>query len=133
MSQPKNKHMKSIKVRFNLGRGKNYLKWKIEYPDKRVEYLDPNAIQLTMHGCKLKNNPKTAERIYQGQSKTVCAWVLCNRIELTRGSLRCIQSPDSWVYYNPKNFPNWVYQGHNADGFEFDRIQSLGSKLYVIS
>lgn len=125
--------MKSIKVRFNLGRGKNYLKWKIEYPDKRVEYLDPNTVHLKMYGCRLKNNPKTAERIHLGAHKTVCAWVLCDRIEITSGSHNCIQSLDSRVYYNPKNFPNWVYQGQNADGFEFDRIQSSGSKLYVIS
>jgi hypothetical protein len=124
--------MKSIKVRFNLGRGKNYMKWKVEHPDKRVEYLDPNAIQLTLHGCKLKNNPKTAERIHQGQHKTVCAWVLCDRIEVTNGSLRSFQSPDSWVYYNPKNFPNWVFQGQNADGFHFSTIMSFGNKLHVI-
>ena len=124
--------MKSIKVRFNLGRGKNYMKWKVEHQDKRVEYLDPNAIQLTMHGCKLKNNPKTAERIHQGQNKTVCAWVLCDRIEVTNGSLRSSQSPDSWVYYNPKNFPNWVFQGQNADGFHFSTIRSFGNKLHVI-
>ena len=33
--------MKRIKVRFNLGRGQNYLKWKVVYPNGDVEYISP--------------------------------------------------------------------------------------------
>lgn len=39
--------MKRIKVRFNLGRGVNYMKWKIQYPDK-IKYYDPEKYHLIL-------------------------------------------------------------------------------------
>ena len=30
--------MKRTKIRFNLGRGQNYMKWKVEYPDGNSLY-----------------------------------------------------------------------------------------------
>ncbi len=74
--------MKSIKVRFNLSRGVNYLKWKIEYPDGNVMYYHPTGVQLVMGECTLKNYKKTAEKIHNGANKSVCAWVLCKTLDL---------------------------------------------------
>ena len=70
-----------IKVRFNLGRGKNYMKWKIQ-SKSGVEYHYPADVQLIMKGCQLKNNRKTAEKIFNGENKDVCAWVLCDSIDI---------------------------------------------------
>jgi len=46
---------KRIKVRFNLGRGKNYLKWKIEYPkfDKFKAYDTMDLDRLTYNPRRL--------------------------------------------------------------------------------
>ena len=54
--------MARIKVRFNLGRGTNYMKWKVTYPDGNIEYYNPTEVQLVMkaviklyvHGCCVK-------------------------------------------------------------------------------
>jgi len=54
---------KSIKVRFNLGKGVNYMKWKIEYPDGRVLYSDPELEVRTDdfiddRGIQVRYNPR---------------------------------------------------------------------------
>lgn len=122
--------MKSIKVRFNLGKGKNYMKWKIQYPDGKVEYHQPTDIQLVMNGCVLKNQKKTAVKIFEGSNKTVCAWILCQSIQIRKD----LQLADNQhrVRYNPRIAPNWVTEnGENADGMEFDEIYSVNSNLFV--
>ena len=63
---------KSIKVRFNLGRGKNFMKWKVTYPD-RVEYHNPNDVQLVMTDCVFKNHKGVAQKIFNDGEKVVCA------------------------------------------------------------
>ena len=70
-----------IKVRFNLGAGKHFMKWKIEGP-LGVEYHHPDQVQLVLAKCKIKNNKKTAQKIFDGVHKTVCAWVLCESISI---------------------------------------------------
>lgn len=125
--------MKSIKVRFNLGRGKNYMKWKVMYPDKPSEYLDPSQVQLVMTDCRLRNNRRTAEKIMSGQHKTVCAWVLCESIELKTDAYYTVDDMVS-LKYNPRVTPNWVYEGTsgpmNVDNIYFRSVVSDGKKLF---
>ena len=46
------------KVRFHLGRGKNFMKWQVKYlgteygGDDKVSYVTPQDNQLAMLGCK---------------------------------------------------------------------------------
>jgi lipopolysaccharide biosynthesis glycosyltransferase len=61
--------MKSIKIRFNLGKGKNFMKWKVQYTDGTIEYHSPADVQLLMHDCTLKNHKKTAQKIFDGAKK----------------------------------------------------------------
>lgn len=120
------------KVRFNLGKGKNYMKWKIEGPEG-VSYYDPDEIQIVMHECQLKNQQKTALKILAGAHKTVCAWVKCTSVE--------IQEPNtvSWdsfinLNYNPRVFPHWfINNGENIDGMVLKQVVSVGKKLIGIS
>jgi len=121
---------KKIKVRFNLGRGENYMKWKVEYPDGRTEYYYPTGIQLIMEGCQLKNRRNTAQKIFDGASKTVCAWVLCESLEI-RDSRFLPDRQEKRVRYNPKVTPNWTYKDQIADGKTFERIYSVDFGLYV--
>ena len=121
--------MKSIKVRFNLGTGKNYMKWKIEYPDGEVKYLHPTDVQLNMHDCILKNYKTTAQKIFDGANKTVCAWVLCKEIEIRTENFQ--SETQNKIRYNPRVQPNWIYDGEIVDGKKFDNIISVDYGLYI--
>jgi hypothetical protein len=118
-----------IKLRFNLGRGKNYRKWKIEYPDSKPIYLDPNEVKLVLEGCLLKNYKKTAQRIYDGLNKTVCSWVICDNIIITKPIPHL---GGKVISYNPRVKPHWVFEGNDADNLTFDNIISDGRQLFVI-
>jgi thymidylate synthase len=126
--------MKRIKVRFNLSRGKNYMKWKIEYPSGEVEYCSPTDTQLIMKTCQLKNNRKTAEKIFNGEHKSVCAWILCEDIEVMYDKFKQLDVDPSNIQlkYNPRITPNWVLNKMtDADGFKFNEIGTVDYKLYV--
>jgi len=120
---------KMIKVRFNLGKGKNYKKWKITYPDKKVDYYDPKEVQLFMTGCRLKNNKKAAEKIFKGANKSVCAWVECEMIFISGSNTMQLGSIP--IKYNPRIAPNWLKEGEDVDDVYFPAIVSFGKMLYV--
>jgi hypothetical protein len=123
--------MKNIRVRFNLARGKNYMKWKVEYPDKTVAYYDITEVQLVMSNCKLKNYRSVAEKIHKGANKSVCAWVLCEDLFIKQTDFLKDEGYDR-VKYNPRETPNWVYKGEVADGVSFQTIVSIDYGLYCM-
>jgi hypothetical protein len=126
--------MKSIKVRVNLSRGPNYRKWKVQYPDGNIVYCDPTTTQLVMHTCTLKNHRKTAERIMTGSHKTVCAWILCDSIDVKEDSFNAydIDHSETRIRYNPKVSPFWInIKQTNIDGFKFSEIGTVDYKLFV--
>lgn len=119
------------KVRFNLSRGKNYMKWKIAYPDGSIEYIDPNKSDLTLKKCRLKNNPKAANKILLGANKTVCAWILCDDVIIAERNSSDLEEVQR-LRYNPRVAANWNFRDVNVDGKDFHLIESRGSKLYII-
>jgi hypothetical protein len=123
--------MKSIKVRFNLGRGKNYMKWKVQYTDGTIEYHSPTDVQLVMHECILKNHRKTAQKIYDGGDKVVCAWVLCKRLAIVKSDrFTKADLNGERVRYNPRVTPHWMLDGENVDGISVDKLVSVDFGLY---
>jgi hypothetical protein len=106
------------------------MKWKVEYPDGRTEYHHPTGIQLIMEGCQLKNYRKTAQKIFAGANKTVCAWVLCESLEI-RTERFIKDKQEKRVRYNPRVTPNWMYKDVIADGKTFERLYSVDYGLYV--
>lgn len=123
--------MRSYKVRFNLGRGKNYMKWKVQHPDGTVEYHSPSEVQLLMHDCILKNHKKTAQKIYYGANKTVCAWVLCKSLAIKRDGFIQADTVGERVKYNPRVTPHWMLKGENVDGQALEKIFSVDFGLYT--
>ncbi len=123
---------KRIKVRFNLGRGKNYMKWKVEYPNKVVEYLNPTEVQLVMKNCQLRNHKGVANKIFNGANKTVCAWVLCKDIELLKKDFKQYDLSCDRIRYNPRIQPNWVLNDEVVDNMFVDEIGSVDYGLYII-
>lgn len=121
--------MKSFKVRFNLGRGPNYMKWKVQHPDGVVEYFRPTEVQLIMDGCTTKNHKATALKIFNGANKTVCAWVLCKELEIRREKF-VKDKPAKRLKYNPRVNPHWTYQDREVDNEHFERLYTVDFGLY---
>ncbi len=122
--------MKKIKVRFNLGRGERYMKWKIQYPDKRVDYLDPNSVQLIMNGCTLHNNTDLAKNIFKGGHKVVCSWIICESIKVSKKAV--IDKNRKRISYNPRIAPNWIYRKRNVDGCEYNVLFTSNRGVYKV-
>lgn len=119
-----------IKVRFNLGKGPRYMKWKIEYTHGEPEYLDPKEVQLIMIGCILRNQKATAEKIHQGANKTVCAWVECCDVIITTQTGIDVES--NRIMYNPRKTPNWTNNAEeNLDNQYYSKIISLDKILFA--
>lgn len=120
------------KVRFNLSRGKNYKKWKVEELDGTVEYFDPNEYTIFLSSSKLKNQKKVAERIYAGEHKSVCAWIEANGMYKIKSS----ENPDislknvKAIQYNPKKAPHWVLDDKDVDGECFSNLVLHQGKVY---
>lgn len=119
----------SIKVRFNLSAGKNYMKWKVEYPDRKPEYYDPKEFQLVLGGCVLKNHKTTAQKIHQGANKTVCAWVLCTTIAVYKAG-KINTDGLAQIKYNPRVRPNWMWDEEVMDGCSLHQMVSDSNKLF---
>lgn len=133
-----------IKVRFNLGKGKNYMKWKVQCGNQS-DYYNPKEYNLFLYNCQLKNHKKTAEKINQGANKSVCAWILCDKIMLVPmwgmpqglnmlGQNCALPEANTRLTYNPRVQPNWVAgtAGEVVDDQFFDHIWSDGRKLFTI-
>ena len=118
-----------IKVRFNLGRGKNYMKWKIQ-SKSGTEYHSPCDVQLILHNCQLKNSRKTAEKIFNGMDKEICAWVLCESITIKHNNFEKVWVKDK-LTYNPRKQPYWVFNDNEADNQKFETIVSIDYGLYA--
>lgn len=119
-----------MSIRFNLGRGDNYMKWKIitKHPSKNI-YLDPNDCILLLINCKLHNNREQANIIFEGASKRVCAWVECDDIRVVgRINEDCYGGE---IMYNPRVAPYWRDSENNdLDGSTISNMITLGNKLY---
>lgn len=137
---------RKIKVRFNLSRGENYMKWKVEYPNKIndakkniVQYYSPDEVQLVMRNCILKNNRKVSEKIFNGENKSVCAWIMCEEISFFHNWLpepddnfaeHLFPNPKK-LKYNPRKNPFWTNaKNENLDNTEHKKIYSIKSKLF---
>jgi len=124
--------MVRIKVRFNLGRGANFMKWKVQYPNGEVQYYAPSEVQLVMKMCQLRNHKGVAKKIFDGGEKVVCAWVLCDDIEIVTKDFKHYDILSRKLKYNPRVKPNWLLNEEIVDNHYFDGIGSVDYGLYLI-
>jgi hypothetical protein len=124
--------MKSIKIRFNLGKGKNFMKWKVQYTDGTIEYHSPADVQLIMHDCILKNHKKTAQKIFNGGEKVVCAWILCKSLGIKTNDFIQADLSGERVRYNPRVTPHWMLNDENVDGLPVDKLISVDFGVYKV-
>ena len=130
--------MRPYKVRFHLAKGENYKKWQIKNTrTNEVTYIDPHKFSLVLDDCKFRNQPGTARRIFNGENKTVCAWIECYLVQWI--PVNVTDDPDSnfrrhqvlhSVSYNPRIHPFWAsLHGENLDNYQATRVVSWGREL----
>ena len=125
------KQNRPFKVRFHLGRGKNFMHWKIEEKNKPDIFEDPEEVQLIMYNCKLTNQPTTAQKIYSGKiNKAPIAYIQCEEVAILPTDVEDIEESNQ-LRYNPRINPYWTdTDNDNVDNYYFDKIVSKGSKVY---
>jgi hypothetical protein len=116
-----------VKIRFNLGAGPYYKKWKVEFESGMAEYFEPSRVSLVMKNCRLKNRPGSAQKIFDGHQKFVCAWIECDSFELREPlSLTCEE-----VKYNPRVQPHWTLNEINVDDARFEELTTSGRTVFI--
>ena len=105
------------------------MKWKITYPDNKVVYYSPEDVQLVMDNCIFKNQKKTAQKIFDGGDKVVCAWVLCDNIEILTNPI--YGDVSTQVKYNPRVQPNWLCDGVIMDNTNVGRLYTINRGIYL--
>jgi len=119
-----------FKVRFHLSKGENYRHFQITNPKGESYYFDPKEVQLRMSNGKLVNKYKTAQKIFMGGNKTVCSWIECDSVYLIAGE-GLVSSMAKEAHYNPRESPNWVVEGDNADSCTYDSLYTIGNKVFI--
>lgn len=121
------------KVRFNLSRGKNYMKWKV-VSDEGVSYIDPNSHSLRMMNAELKNHRATAQKILDGANKTVCAWIYCDSVHvISKINPIALERHFDRVMYNPRVHPHWYdSQSSNIDNKRYDVLLTASKSIYFL-
>lgn len=121
---------RNFKIRFHLGQGENYMKWRIEdVTTKKVWFFEPSEFEAVIINGKLYNQKSAANKINQGSNKTVCAWIMAENVVM-------YSTENLWmkgqVSYNPRVMPHWIdNNGNNADKLEFERMQIVERKIFT--
>lgn len=119
-----------IKLRFHLAKGINFQKWQVD-DNIQINYHDPDNCFLVLENCTLKNYRKAANKIFQGQNKTVCAWIECESIEILE-ELDLKFGYLSKINYNPRVAPFWRdHKEKDIDGNFYDRLVTCKKNLYI--
>lgn len=122
---------REFKVRFHLGKGENFMKWRVENMiTGKVEFFNPKKYDLELENCKLYNQIGAASKIFGGENKTVCAWVMAEKITILIGGNCWIDEKD-FISYNPRILPYWRdFWDNNIDKKEFTWLETQGRQLY---
>lgn len=122
---------REFKVRFHLGKGENFMKWRVENVVLGVvEFFDPQDYDLELENCKLINQIGAANKIFDGANKTVCSWVMAEKVAILISGNCCFPEKDS-VSYNPRILPHWRDFGdNNIDRQEFTWLETQGRQLF---
>lgn len=117
-----------FKVRFHLGKGKNFLQWQVRGPEG-VRYYDPERSTLTLRGCVLKNRSSIATKVNKTQKRDVCGHVACEVVEVCD---RPSVDIGEMVHFDPKIAPYWTVEGSAGpqDGLRIPTLVSSGRRLY---
>jgi hypothetical protein len=121
-------------IRFNLGAGANYRKWKIKAYDGSVQYLDPARFQIEMINATLINKKNKAKKVHAAGVKDVCGWIECEDYHLHfAGEAYAVGFEE--IKFNPIVRPEWTRGGDDFvagwDDHEFSCLITDGRKVFV--
>lgn len=123
------------KLRFHLGRGKHYMHWQHTFGEDKT-YTDPETdYGSTYLDIKLVSSKTTAQKIHDGDNKTVCAWM---QFKSNWPDFEELDETDMSEFikisYNPREAPHWTcreYPGSDLDGMEFGIAKVRGRNIFV--
>ena len=94
------------------------------------KHYEPSEVTLVMTNCVLQNNKKAAQKIMDGGHKRVCAWLLCEHVEVDK-TPAIVGTKDGHLIYNPRKSIHWVMDNKDMDGLTIPLIYSSGRELYI--
>tara|TARA_Y100000592_G_scaffold79405_1_gene125214 strand:+ start:116 stop:448 length:333 start_codon:yes stop_codon:yes gene_type:complete len=109
------------------------MKWQVfDKQENTKDYFDPDSKSIFMKNCELGNHPTTAQKIYDGENKTVCAWVSCDDYQVWDNDRFTLSTNAMTHYkYNPKKNPHWFTDNHdNRDGLKLDTMITQKRAVY---
>ena len=123
---------RKYKIRYHLGAGENYMKWRVEdTTSKEVKFLDTEDFEMSLKNAKLYNQKGAADNIYNGASKTVCAWIMAEEIFPNPDYM--FVAFDKIISYNPRVAPYWRdHNGKNVDKQEFEEIYIDKEEIFTL-
>ncbi len=103
--------------------------------DRLKDYYNPDICSIHMKDCVFGNHPATAQRIFDGKHKTVCAWVDCSEIHVSYVKAPDYEKPDvknlMQFRYNPKKSIHWNTDiDDNSDGLMIEQLVTHNRKIY---
>jgi hypothetical protein len=135
----KSKNERVYRIRFHLAKGEHFMHWQVRHKKtKKVVYYDPNEMSIEMLNCKLGNQPSTANKIFEGANKSVCAWVDCEDyklfpLDVAEKVIEYFSNAGELenYMYNPRKNPHWYTTlDDNVDNRLVNRIVTLNNKIY---
>ena len=136
-------NLEKAKLRFHLGRGKNYMHWQLRLDDSNPLYYKPEDVLFKLGNVKLHNRRGVAQKIYEGGNKNPCAWLLTsNPVVISRYDsqkpVEVFGNGFRQVGYNPRVLPYWTWKdlqgkdnGENLDGRVFNEVIVNGKEIFV--
>lgn len=94
-------------------------------------YTDPAKFNLLCHGVELVNSTKTAQWIKANNLKQVCAWLLCEAVELKPSA--ALVGLNSEACYNPMKCDHWHLRNDhsaNLDGLQCHKMITHGRNVF---
>jgi hypothetical protein len=123
-------------VRFHLSKGQHYKYWQVKTRIKGVKqygvrYYNPADHDLILGDCELVNDPKTAQQVFETQTRDVCGWVRCREFSIAKAGEHDLDNL-KMVVYDPKIRTYWHYKNEidNIDGAKFEELFTVGKRVY---
>ncbi len=122
------------KVRFHLGKGQHYMHWRIkDMKTGDVKFFDPDIDMRTFlfTDCRLVNQQGGATKIFNGENKSVVAWIECDEwLSIYEGDARWPVGRQ--VSYNPRVTPHWMCDGKIVDKVKYEQLTTRYNKVYEV-
>jgi len=107
------------------------MKWQVK-DSNGTSYYETNGFRALLTSVKLVNKKAIADKIFNGQNKTVCAWIEFDDIIILPKDERRDVSYNDVLKYNPKVKPYWTDDSsQNLDGKQFNIVQVVNRNLYT--